>query len=95
MAARSRGRSLGTGHGLGNLTRDLKDEAIGEAAEPAPGGPPMRWPPSPKMKRPGKDSFHTSTQSSTVSGGNANSRADRKSSGTNTFRRGHFMKRGS
>ena len=69
---------------IGNSPRDLRDDFVGEAAENAPGGPPMRWPPSPKMKRPGKDTFHAK-----VSGASASARADRSS-----FRRGHYMKRG-
>jgi len=66
---------------LGNSPRDERDEFIGEAAEPAKGGKPMRWPPNPKR-------ITTNTFHAKVSGGTSSKRADRAPS----FRRGHFMK---
>jgi hypothetical protein len=68
---------------IGNSPRDLGDDFIGEAAEPAKGGTPPRWPPNPK--RITTNSFHAK-----VSGDPARKRADRSP----TYRRGHFMKGG-
>lgn len=68
---------------IGNSPRDLRDDFVGEAAEPARGGKIPRWPPNPTRIKP-KD-FHAK-----VGGGSARKRADRGP----TFRRGHFMKRG-
>jgi hypothetical protein len=65
---------------LGNSPRDLCDDFVGEAAELAKGGKPMRWPPNPKR-------ITTNTFHAKVSGGTSNKRADRAPS----FRRGHFM----
>jgi hypothetical protein len=70
---------------IGNSPRDLRDDFVGEAAEPAKGGKVPRWPPNPKRVVRPKNDFH-----SKVSGGSASRRADRSPS----FRRGHFMKRG-
>jgi len=68
---------------IGNSPRDLRDDFVGEAAEPAKGGKVPRWPPNPK--RITENNFHAK-----VSGGSATKRVDRGPS----FRRGHFMKRG-
>jgi hypothetical protein len=67
---------------IGNSPRDLCDDFVGEAAEPAKGGAIPRWPPNPK--RVTKNTFHAK-----VSGGSATKRADREPH----FRRGGFVRR--
>jgi hypothetical protein len=69
---------------LGNSPRDLRDDFVGEPAEPAKGGKPMRWPPNPKRVVNPKNTFHAK-----VSGGTSNRRADREPH----FRKGGFVKR--
>jgi hypothetical protein len=67
---------------IGNSPRDLRDDFVGEAAEPARGGKIPRWPTNPKKIT--GNTFHAK-----VSGGSASRRADREPH----FRKGHFVKR--
>jgi hypothetical protein len=69
---------------IGNSPRDLRDDFVGEAADPAKGGRIPRWPPNPKRVVNPKNTFHGK-----VSGGSATKRADREPH----FRRGGFVRK--
>jgi len=67
---------------IGNSPRDLRDDFVGEEADPCKGGTPPRWPPNPKRVK--TNSFHAK-----VSGGTSTKRADREPH----FRKGGFVRR--
>lgn len=69
---------------IGNAPRDLRDDFVGDAAEPAKGGKVPRWPTSPKRTVNPPNTFHAK-----VSGTAASKRADREPH----FRRGGFVKK--